>query len=202
MSKTAIDFAQMNKAALKQLENFSAARIAIAKEDQRHKSIIVPLKKKLEAIHESRDANINAGFPLDDVIREFPTIEIENAIRVENILHKENMKPLNLELTSTYGFIEDGLYNGYVLKIENQRRGEYLKYIQRFLEDIGIVEVSQSALCKLAEQISDRITVNKSKTLLEDKVFSCVLNRKQFNKLFMSVFCDILVMNGVMKCQF
>jgi len=87
MSKKAIDFTQINKAALKQLENFSAARIAIAKEDQRHKSIIDPLKKKLEAIHESRDANINAGLPLDDVIREFPTIEVENAIRAENILH-------------------------------------------------------------------------------------------------------------------
>lgn len=200
MSKKAIDFTQIDKKALTQLEKFSVARIAIAKEEQRHKSIINLLKKKLEAIHESRENDIKAGIPLDDILVKFPTIEVDKAIRAENILHKEIMKPLNFELKSTYGFIPDGLYDGYVIKIENQRRGEYLKYIQRFLEDMGIIEISQSALCKLAEQISDRIgvTVSKTKTLLEDGVFSCVLNRKQFNKLFMSVFCDILVLNEVM----
>lgn len=200
MSKKPIDFTQINKTVLAQLNKFSAARISIAKEDQRHKLIIDPLKKQLEAIHESKENDINAGLPLDDVLSKFPTIEVDNAIRAENILHKEIMQPLNLELNSTYGFIPDGLYEGYVLKIENQRRGEYLIFIQRFLEDMGITEISQFALCKLAEQISDRIgvTVSKSKTLLEDKVFSCVLNKKQFNKLFMSVFCDILVINEVM----
>lgn len=200
MSKKAIDFTQMNKSALTQFEKFSVARIAIAKEEQRHKLIMDPLKKQLEAIHESRENDINAGLPLDDVLTKFPTIEVDKAIRAENILHKEIMQPLNFELSSTYGFIPDGLYDGYVLKIENQRRGEYLKYIQCFLEDMGIIEISQSALCKLAEQISDRIgvTVSKSKTLLKDRIFSCVLNRKQFNKLFMSVFCDILVLNEVM----
>lgn len=204
MSKKAIDFTQMNQSALAQLEKFSATRIAIAKEDQRHKSIMDPLKKQLEAIHESRENDINAGLPLNDVLTKFPTIEVDKAIRAENILHKEIMKPLNFELNSTYGFIPDGLYEGYVLKIEKQRRGEYLKYIQCFLEDMGIIEVSQSSLCKLAEQISDHIgvTISKSKALLEDKVFSCALNRKQFNKLFMSVFCDILVLNGVMKYHF
>lgn len=200
MSKKAIDFTQMDKKALAQLEKFSVSRIAIAKEDQRHKSIMNPLKKQLEAIHESRENDINAGLPLDDILIKFPTIEVDKAIRAENILHKEIMQPLNIEVNSTYGFIPDGLYDGYVLKIEKQKRGEYLKFIQCFLEDMGIIEISQSALCKLAEQISDRIgvTVSKSKTLLEDGVFSCVLNRKQFNKLFMSVFCDILVLNEVM----
>jgi len=199
MSKKAIDFTQIDKKAVVQLEKFSETRIAIAKEEQRHKSIMVPLKKKLESIYESRENDIKAGMPIDEVLTKFPTIEVDKAIRAENILHKEIMQPLNFELNSTYSFIPDGLYTGYVTKIEKQRRGEYLKYIQRFLEDMGIIEISQSALCKLAEQISDRIgvTVSKTKNLLEDGVFSCVLNRKQFNKLFMSVFCDILVLNGV-----
>ena len=86
----------------------------------------------------------------------------------------------------------------------HNKRGEYLKYVNRFLENLGIVEISQSALCKLAEQISDRIgvTISKSKLLLEDGVFTCALKKPQFNKLFMSVFCDILVINGVMECRF
>lgn len=204
MSKKPIDFTQINEKALAQLKNFSVARIAIAKEDQRHKEVISPLKKQLEAIHENRENDINAGLSRDEVIMKYSTVEVDNAIRKENDLHKEIMEPLNDELKSTYGFMEDWLYDGYVLKIEKQKRGEYLKYINRFLEDMGIVEVSQSALCKLAEQISDRIgvTVSKSATVLKDKVFSCVLNKTQFNKLFMSVFCDILVINGVMECCF
>ena len=158
----------------------------------------------MDAIHENRELNIKAGFPRDEVLIKFSTLEINNAIRKEEDKHKEIMEPLNEELKSTYAFVSDGLYDGYVLKIQKQKRGEYLKYINRFLESLGIKEVSQSALCKLSEQISDRIgiTVSKSKMLLEDGVFTCVLKKPQFNKLFMSVFCDILVLNGVMECCF
>lgn len=204
MSKRQIDFSQINETALSHLQNFAAARIAIAKEDQRHKEVLSPLKKQLEVLHENRENDINAGLPRDEVLIKYSTVEVDNAIRKENDLHKENMKPLNEELKSTYGFVADGLYDGYVLKIEKQKRGEYLKYIHRFLENLGIIEVSQSALCKLAEQISDRIgvTVSKSKILLEDGVFTCALKKPQFNKLFMSVFCDILVINGVLECCF
>ena len=204
MSKRPIDFSQINEKALAQLKNFSAARIAIAKEDLRHKEVISPLKKQLEAIQENRKLNIENGLPRDEAIIQFSTVEIDNAIRKENDLHKEIMKPLNDELKSTYGFMEEGLYTSYKMKVEEQKRGEYLKHINKFLMDMGIVEVSQSALCKMAEQISDRIgvTVSKPKTLLEGKVFSCAMNKPQFNKLFMSVFCDILVINGVMECCF
>ena len=44
---------------------------------------------------------------------------------------------------------------------------------QGFLENIGIEEVGQSALCKLSEQIADRlgVSVSNSKQLLEEGVF-------------------------------
>ena len=204
MSKKKIDFTQIDAKALFHLKNFATTRIAIAKEDQRHKSVLSPLKKQLKALHESRENDIAAGLPRDEVLIKFSTVEVDNAIRKENDLHKELIKPLNEELYSTYAFVQDGLYDSYVLKIEQQKRGEYLKHVNRFLEDLGIVEVSQSALCRLAEQISDRIgvTASKSKTLLEDGVFTCTLNKKQFHKLFISVFCDILVINGVIECCF
>lgn len=204
MSKKQIDFTQIDAKALAHLQNFTAARIAIAKEDQRHKEVLIPLKKQLEALKENRENDINAGLPRDEVLIKYSTVDVDNAIRKENDLHKEIIKPLNEELKSTYAFVVDGLYDGYVLKIEKQKRGEYLKHIGKFLSDMGIIEVSQSALCKLAEQISDRIgvTISKSKVLLEDRVFTCSLKKPQFNKLFMSVFCDILVINGVMECCF
>lgn len=163
-----------------------------------------PLKKQLSEIKKNRDENLSHNFPRDEVLIKFSTVDVDNAIRAEKILHKKNAKPINEEINSAYTFVTDGLYDGYVLKVEKQKRGDFLKYMNRFLEDIGIPETSQSALCKLSEQISDRlgVTVSSSKQILENKTFSCSLKRKQFNKLFMSVFCDILIMNGVLECCF
>lgn len=204
MSKKAIDFSQIDSKALAQLQNFAAARIAIAKEDQRHKAEKKSLNVQLDAIHENRELNIKAGFPRDEVLIKFSTLEIDNAIRKEDDKHKEIMKPLNEDLKSTYTFIPESMYDGYMRKIELQKRGEYINYLSEFLGNLGIKETSQSALCKLAEQISDYlgVTISTSKKLLEDKVFSYTLKKNQFNKLFMSVFCDILTEKGVLECCF
>jgi len=51
MSKKAIDFTQINETALVHLQNFAAARIAIAKEDQRHKAEKKSLNAQLDALH-------------------------------------------------------------------------------------------------------------------------------------------------------
>ena len=204
MSKKQIDFTQIDSKALTQLQNFAAARIAIAKEDQRHKEVLSPLKKQLEAIRENRENDINAGLPRDEVLIKYSTVDIDNAIRKENDLHKEITKPLNEELKSTYAFVPEELYEGYKRKMELQKRGEYLNCLNSFLQNLGITETSQSALCKLAEQITDYIgvSVSTSKKLLEDRVFTCVLKKNQFNRLFMSIFCDIITERGVIDFCF
>ena len=204
MSKKAIDFSQIDPKALVHLQNFAAARIAIAKEDQRHKEVLSPLKKQLEALKESRENDINAGLPRDEVLIKYSTVDIDNAIRKENDLHKEITKPLNEDLKSTYAFVPEELYEGYKRKMELQKRGEYLNCLNSFLQNLGITETSQSALCKLAEQITDYIgvSVSTSKKLLEDRVFTCVLKKNQFNRLFMSIFCDIITERGVIDFCF
>lgn len=204
MSKKKIDFSQINETALAQLKSFSSAMIAKAHEDERHRAERKALNARLEAIHENREINIKAGMSRDEVLIKFSTLEIDNALRAEDELHKKLMEPINLELNSAYSFIPEKLYEGYKRKIKLQKRGEYVDQIKIFLGNLGVLEISQSALCKLAEQIADYIgvTVSTSRKILADKVFSCVLQRKQFNKLFMSVFCDILVINGVMECCF
>lgn len=204
MSKKVIDFSQIDPKALVHLQNFAAARIAIAKEDQRHKEVLSPLKKQLEALKESRENDINAGLPRDEVLIKYSTVDIDNAIRKENDLHKEITKPLNEELKSTYAFVPEELYEGYKRKMELQKRGEYLNCLNSFLQNLGITETSQSALCKLAEQITDYIgvSVSTSKKLLEDRVFTCVLKKNQFNRLFMSIFCDIITERGVIDFCF
>ncbi len=201
MSKKPIDFSAIDTKVIEQLKKFVATRVAIAKEDARHKEVLKPLLLKLEAIQEKREVNLNAGMSTDDVIRQFPTLEVDKAIRKENNLHKENLKPLNDTLKGTYSFVPENLYDGYKLKIEKGKRGEFMQAIKTFLLNLGIKneDVSQSALGKLAERISDYlgVTVSNNKTLLKDGVLSNVMRSGQFNKLFMSIFCDILAQNDV-----
>lgn len=197
MSKAAIDYGKINVQSLSYLRDFMSARVLIAKEDMRHKAENKRLKEKLDEIHKDRESDLSQGMALDDVIRKHSSVEAENAIRKEENKHKEILKPLNDALKDTYVFMPDGMYDSYVRKIELGKRGNFIECIKTFLENIGIEEVSQSAVCKLAEQISDYlgVCVSTSKKLLEEGVFSSTMKKSQFNKLFMSVFCDILVEN-------
>ena len=201
MSKAPIKFELMDRKALLYLNDFVAARIAIAKEDMRHREEMKPLRAKLEIIHQNREHDLKNGMNVHDVIRKHSSIEVEKAIRAEKRLHKKISKPFKKDLQNTYDFIPDGIYAAYVRKIEEGKRGKFIECIKEFLETIGIEEVSQSALCKLSEQIAERlgVKVSHSVQLLEEEVFSCIVKKKQFNHLFMSIFCDILVKHGVIS---
>lgn len=201
MSKAPINFKSINSKSFTYLNAFVAARIAIAREDMRHMAEMKPLKAKLEAIHETREIDLKNGIALDDVIRKHSSVEVDKAIRAENNLHKETLKPLNEDLKSTYAFIPEGMYSSYVHKVELGKHGNFIECIKGFLENIGIEEVSQLALCKLSEQIADRlgVSVSNSKQLLEEGVFSSTMRDRQFSKLFMSIFCDILVQNKIIE---
>ena len=54
MSKAPIKFELMDRKALLYLNDFVAARIAIAKEDMRHRAEMKPLRTKLEVIQIGR----------------------------------------------------------------------------------------------------------------------------------------------------
>jgi len=136
MSKAPINFESIDSKSRAYLNAFVAARIAIAKEDMRHMAEMKPLKAKLEAIHENREIDLKNGMNLDDVIRKHSSVEVDKAIRAENNLHKETLKPLNEDLKSTYAFMPEGLYDSYVRKIELGKRG-----------------VSNVTLCKMAEAL-------------------------------------------------
>ena len=81
----------------------------LQKEDMRHMAEMKPLKAKLEAIHENREIDLKNGMNLDDVIRKHSSVEVDKAIRAENNLYKETLKPLNEDLKSTYAFMPDGV---------------------------------------------------------------------------------------------
>ena len=122
MSKAPINFESIDSKSLAYLNAFVVARIPIAKEDMRHMAEMKPLKAKLEAIHENREIVLKNGMNLDDVIRKHSSVEVDKAIRAENNLHKETLKPLNEDLKSTYAFMPDSMYDSYVRKIERKRQ--------------------------------------------------------------------------------
>ena len=199
-----INFEKINAKAIAQVQNFAAASVSIAKEDRRFKEIIKPLNKKLDKIFEDRENDLAQGIDKEEVFRKHSTIETENAIRKATAEHREAVKPLNAALKATYEFIPASLYTAYEKKIEEGKRGDFLESIKKFLENLGIEEVSQSALCKLSERISDKLGVSCSnnKKLLDEGKFASTLNGNQFSKLFMSVFCDILVTEEVLTVEF
>ncbi|KAI4438935.1 hypothetical protein FMM80_00685 [Schaedlerella arabinosiphila] len=199
-----INFEKINAKAMAQVQNFAAARVSIAKEDRRFKEIIKPLNKKLDKIFEDRENDLAQGIDKEEVFRKHSTIETENAIRKATAEHREAVKPLNAALKATYEFIPASLYTAYEKKIEEGKRGDFLESIKKFLENLGIEEVSQSALCKLSERISDKLGVScsNSKKLLDEGKFASTLNGNQFSKLFMSVFCDILIAEEALTVEF
>lgn len=195
MSKKTINFENMSNESMAQLKDFAESRIAIAKEDLRYKSAMKPLKAKLETIRQNRENDLAQGMSLDDVIRKHSSVDAENAIRKEEKLHADNLAPLNEKLKTTYVFIPESMYDAYVRKVNEGKRGDYLTCVNTFLENLGIESFTQSALCKLSERIADRLgaRVSTSKKLIEEGQFSSEMKKGQFSKLFMSVFCDILV---------
>lgn len=200
-NKKKINFENINEKAMNQLKKFVTARVAIAKEDARYKKEVEPLYKRLESALDNREKELAQGMDRDNVIRKYPIADIENDIRKASTEHKENLKPLNSDLRKTYDFIPAELYGAYVQKIESGKRGEFLTYTEKFLENLGIEEVTQSALRNLSERICDRlgVSVSNSKKLLDEGMLSSTLTSNQFSKLYMSVFCDILVQNDIIS---
>lgn len=203
MSKTTVDFKNMNEVALAQLKAFANSRLDIAKEDIRYKETMKPLKAKLESIRADRENDLAQGINRDEVISKHSTLDTENAIRAEEKKHADIVEPLNKALKDTYAFIPENMYDAYVKKVNECKRGAYLDCVQTFLVNLGIESTSQSAICRLSEQIADRLgaRVSTSKKLVEDGQFSSEMKKGQFSKLFMSVICDILVQKNVLTVE-
>lgn len=203
MSKSNINYATINATSLALINDFANARINFAKEDLRHKEVMKSLKDKLEVIKKNRENDLAQGMSSDEVTEKHSTVEVENAIRAEEFLHEETVKPINEAIRATFDFVSDDMYPSYVKKVNEGKRGDYLTCVSTFLTNIGIESTSQSALSKLSEQIADRLgaRVSTSKALLEKGQFSTEMKKGQFNKLFMSVFCDILIARKVITVE-
>ena len=95
-------------------------------------------------------------------------------------------------MKDAYVFVPENIFTAYTLKINDGKRGEFLKSITEFLSNLGIEGCSQGQISKFAESMSDKLGAKyaTSKKIVEDGTLVTAMKKNQFNKLFMAVFCD------------
>lgn len=193
MSKKSINFKNMTEQSMNQISSFKTTMVAIAKENITYHVTMKQLDKKLDAIKENRNNDLDQGIDLNDVLVKYPTLDVEKEIKVEILRHKGVIKPLNEELSSTYAFIPENMYDAYVKKIEEGKRGMFLDSMSEFLNNLGIEEYTDSQVRALAERMSDNLggIISKADTIADGGNFHDIMRKRTFCKLFMSVFCDL-----------
>lgn len=195
MSKNQINFTKMSQEATMQLNTFKESALAIAVEDLRFKAEMKPLKARLESILANRQNDLNNGLSVDEVTAKFPRDEVDNEIRKAETAHQAILEPLNKAMKEAYIFVPENIFTAYTLKINDGKRGEFLKAITEFLSNLGIEGCSQGQISKFAESMSDKLGAKyaTSKKIVEDGTLVTAMKKNQFNKLFMAVFCDMYI---------
>lgn len=195
MSKNQINFTKMSQEATMQLKSFKESALAIAVEDLRFKAEMKPLKARLESILANRQNDLNNGLSVDEVTAKFPRDEVDNEIRKAETAHQAILEPLNKAMKEAYIFVPENIFTTYTLKINDGKRGEFLKAITEFLSNLGIEGCSQGQISKFAESMSDKLGAKyaTSKKIVEDGILVTAMKKNQFNKLFMAVFCDMYI---------
>lgn len=194
MGRNQINFSKMTAEALAQVETFKKSATDIAIEDLRYKKEIKPLNAQRDAILQTREDYIKNGLSLDEAITKHSTLEVDKAIHKAENEHKEIIAPLQKAMKDTYVFIPDTMHDAYTKKINEGKRGEFLNAIKEFLGNLGL-ECSQGQINKFAESMSDKFGSKyaTSKKIVEDSTFTTAIKKNQFNKLFMAVFCDVVM---------
>lgn len=195
MAKNQINFTKMSNEAMEQLKSFKESAFQLAVEDVRYKSEKKYLDAELSTILTNRKNNLDNGLSIDEVAEKFPRTEIDNKIRKAQEKHTNITKPLNDTMKATYVFVPGNMYESYVKKIEEGKRGEFLDAIKIFLVNLGLEELKQGQINKFAESMSDRFGAKyaTSKRIKETGAFTMSMKKQQFNKLFMAVFCDMYI---------
>ena len=195
MAKNQINFSKMTEEAHAQIMSFKTSAVALAQEDIRYKAEVKPLKAQLEAILQNRQINLDNGMSIDEVTAKFPRTEIDNQIRKAETNHKAISEPLSQDMRESYAFVPEGMHSAYVKKIDEGKRGDFLKAITEFLSNLGIEGCSQGQISKFAESMSDKLGAKyaTSKKIVNDGVLVTAMKKNQFNKLFMAVFCDMYI---------
>lgn len=172
-----INFDTMNSGVINDLRTFKQVRLKLAQKANDFALARKPLQDKL-------DVAISTG-----------NVELSNSLSAEiealTKAYKTEVSPINEELNRILGLVPQGMYDCYLKKINEGKRGDYLQACQEFVRRFG-AKGTDTAINKMAERLCDLIGIKSAsnKMILEKNQFTSLYSKRQFNKMWMSAFCD------------
>ena len=172
-----INFDSMNSGVIDDLRTFKQVRLELAQKANDFALARKPLQDKLDVAISTGDVELSKSL----------SSEIEDLTKA----YKAEETPINEELNRVLGLVPQGMYDCYLKKINEGKRGEYLQACQEFVRRFG-AKGTDTAINKMAERLCDLVGIKASsnKMILEKNQFTSLYSKRQFNKMWMSAFCD------------
>ena len=172
-----VNFTEMNQGVINDLRTFKSVRLKLAQEANDFALACKPVKDKFNVAISCGDVEKSKDLAL----------ELENMKKA----YKEKIAPVTEELDRVLGLVPQGMYDAYLKKINEGKRGEYLQACQEFVRRFG-AKGTDTAINKMADRLCDLIGIKASsnKMILEKNQFTSLYSKPQFNRMWMSAFCD------------
>lgn len=172
-----INFDSMNAGVINDLRTFKSVRLKLAQKANDFALAKKPVQDKFDVAISTGNIELSKSLAL----------EIEGLKKA----YKADIAPINEELNRVLGLVPTGMYDAYLKKINEGKRGDYLQACQEFVRRFG-AKGTDTAINKLAERLCDLVGIKSAsnKLVLEKNQFTSLYSKRQFNKMWMSAFCD------------
>ena len=172
-----VNFTEMNAGIVKDLRTFKQVRLVLAEKANDFSLAKKPLQDKLDVAISTKDTDAITAI----------SAEIEEITKA----YKAEVAPINEELNRVLGLVPQGMYDAYLKKINEGKRGDYLQACAEFVRRFG-AKGTDTAINKMAERLCDLVGIKSAsnRVILEKGQMTSLYSKRQFNKMWMSAFCD------------
>ena len=148
-----------------------------------------------DVIKSEDDKRVDAEFAEKIAGLEVKLSELEKAYKSEIAPYKERQK-------KTLLIVDKKMYEAYIKKITEKKRGDFLLEIAKFADFLKIPAPTQAEISGTAESICDVIggKLASEKEIKKGNYIECV-NFPQFQKLFLASFCQLYIRVDIDKVK-
>ena len=212
MSKK-VNFGTINVETLETLSKWNVAKSELSKLKAKFDVDVKPLNEEINKIKENRKIDMDAGIPIDDVLRKWPTESVNAKIAALEAQYKKDCEPHKEAQKAACAMIDDVMYYAYVLSMKKGDCGatgkimvkkgkkeeewtlekSFKGHISDYLEKIGCYTDNATALSKFADIMKTRTsgTVKSNK----DGEYVKAKSASQFKDLFIRNFLQYVVVD-------
>lgn len=212
MSKK-VNFGTINQETISTLSAWNVAKVELSSLKKKLDADKAPHEEAIEKAKKNRQTDIDAGLPVDEAVRKWPTEEHYTAISALEEAYKKACEPHKKAQKAAYAMIEDIMYYSYVLAMQKGDCGatgkltvkkgkdeviytfdkSFKGYIADFLEKIGCYTDNATALGKFADVMKTRTAgVVKSN---KDGEYIKAKSPSQFKELFVRAFLQYVIVD-------